>query len=225
MPDQMPQQNPLQDLLELNQLWAAGQVARDPEFFARHTDGQTPRLVVVSCSDSRIPLEIMLGEAVGTLFVHRNIANVVAPNDSNTCAVMQYAVETLKVPDIVVIGHFGCGGVAAACSENPPDGYVGDWLMSVTRAGLTINRSLAERGTSLERESFLREVVKENVRRQVQHLMHLTVVRKARVATNGVPRLHGWVYDIGTGLIETVVDWRDVTLTEIPGSIWHHHES
>ncbi len=221
----MPESDPLADLLELNQLWAAGQVERDPEYFARHVEGQSPRLVVISCSDSRIPLEIMLGEAVGTLFVHRNIANVVAPNDSNTAAVMQYAIETLKIPDIVVIGHYGCGGVAAACSENPPDGYVGDWLMSVTRAGLSINRTLAERGTSLERESFLREVVKENVRRQVEHLMHLTVVRKTRDTSGGIPRLHGWVYDIGTGLIDVVVDWKDVTKTGLPASVWRHFDA
>lgn len=220
----MPQTDPLADLLELNQLWATGQVARDPEFFTRHMDGQSPRLVVISCSDSRIPVEIMFGEAVGTLFVHRNIANVVAPHDMNTAAVLQYAIEVLKVPDIVVIGHYGCGGVAAACSEVPPDSYVGDWLMSVTRAGLSVNRTLAERGMSLEREDFLREVVKENVRRQVEHLVHLTVVRKAREQKKGDPRLHGLVYDMATGLIDVVVDWKDVTMTGIPASTWRHYD-
>src|SRR5688572_31251655 len=106
------------DLLKQNRSWAAEQVKADPEFFARHAHGQKPRLLLIGCSDSRVPAEQILKCGPGELFVHRNVANVVAYNDINIAAVVQYAVDSLKIPDVVVCGHYACGGVAAACAQD-----------------------------------------------------------------------------------------------------------
>ena len=116
----------LHDLLEQNRRWAADQVAQDPDYFSRHVSGQDPRLLWIGCSDSRVPAEQILGCGPGELFIHRNVANVVAYNDVNIASVIQYAVERLLVDDIVVCGHYECGGVAATCSDDLGDGYVAD---------------------------------------------------------------------------------------------------
>ncbi len=196
----------LQDLLEQNQQWAATQLASDPEFFHRHVAGQKPRLLLIGCSDSRVPAEQILACGPGELFVHRNVANVVAYNDVNIASVLQYALEHLKIEDIVVCGHYECGGVAAACSDALPEGYVSDWLMITTWARRWVEERLAREGKTLPRSEYLRLVVEENVRLQVKHLSHLTMVRKSWNTKPGIPRIHGWVYDIGTGLVKVVSD-------------------
>src|SRR4029079_5506535 len=107
----------LKDLLAQNEEWAAAQLKQDPEYFQRHVGSQHPRLLWIGCSDSRVPAEHLLGCGPGDLFIHRNVANVVAYNDINIAAVIQYATLHLKVPDIVVCGHYNCGGVATACAD------------------------------------------------------------------------------------------------------------
>jgi carbonic anhydrase len=197
---------PLTDLLDQNRKWAETRLAEDPQFFQRHLAGQNPRVLWIGCSDSRVPAEQILACGPGELFIHRNVANVVAYNDVNIAAVLQYALEQLKIEDIVVCGHSQCGGVAAACAPNLPDGYVADWLMITTRAKHYVDKRLAEQGTTLPHDEYLRCVVEENVRLQVKHLSHLAVVRKSWANRTGVPRLHGWVYDIATGLIHVVAE-------------------
>jgi carbonic anhydrase len=108
--------------------------ARDPEFFSRLAGGQRPRLLWIGCSDSRVPAEELLGCGPGELFVHRNVANVVAYNDINVASVIEYALTVLEVPDIVVCGHYGCGGIKTACQAKLPASYIGDWLMIAARA-------------------------------------------------------------------------------------------
>jgi carbonic anhydrase len=195
---------PLDDLLLRNRSWAAAQVAADPAFFTRLVAGQEPRLLWIGCSDSRVPAEQILDCGPGELFIHRNVANIVAYNDINISAVIQYAAHNLKVPDIVVCGHYGCGGVAAACASPSLHGYVADWLAVVDYARREAESRLAREGRTAPREEFLRLVVEESVRLQVRHLAALSVVREAWERTPGVPRLHGWVYDIATGLIKVV---------------------
>ena len=117
---------------------------------------------------------------------------------------LQYAIEYLKIEDVVVCGHYDCGGVAAACAENLGDGYVADWLMITSWAKSYIDGQLAREGTTLSRAEYLRRVVEENVRHQVKHLSHLTIVRKSWKHTPGIPRIHGWVYDLGTGIIKVL---------------------
>jgi carbonic anhydrase len=195
----------LSDLLEKNRRWAAAQLAEDPEFFARHATGQRPRLLWIGCSDSRVPAEELLGCGPGELFVHRNVANIVAYNDINVASVIEYALTVLQVPDIVVCGHYGCGGVTTACQARLPASYVGDWLMIAARARQIVDARLAAAGQAPPApDAYLRLVVEANVRLQLEHLGNLTVVRRQWDLTPGVPRLHGWVYDMGTGLVNVV---------------------
>ncbi len=205
----------LTDLLEKNRAWAAAQLAQDPEFFARHAQHQHPRLLWIGCSDSRVPAEEILGVGPGELFVHRNVANIVAYNDINIASVIEFGTTALNVQDIVVCGHYGCGGIKAACQAKLPSSYLGDWLMIASWARRTVEgRGAGGAGgadaAARDPERFHRMVVEENVRLQLTHLSHLTVVRNRWDHTPGIPRLHGWVYDISTGLIK-VVDHGDTS--------------
>ena len=196
----------MNELLERNRRWAARQLARDPDFFRRHVAGQQPRALIIGCSDSRVPAEQILDCGPGELFVHRNVANVVAYNDVNIASVLQYAIERLKVEDVIVCGHYECGGVAAACSGSLGDGYVADWLMITSWAKLWVDEQLKKEGITLSHHDYLRRVVEQNVRLQVRHLTHLTIVRKSWEVRPGFPRLHGWAYKISTGLINVITD-------------------
>ena len=198
----------LSDLLAQNRAWAAAQVATDPEYFSRMTHGQNPRVLWIGCSDSRVPAEQVLGCGPGDLFVHRNVANIVAYNDINIAAVVQYATHNLGIEDVVVCGHYGCGGIKAACAKEMPSGYIGDWLAIAGWAQRAVDARLAGAGTPLDGDDYLRSVVEENVRLQLTHLSHLSVVRDRWSRTPGIPRLHGWVYDIGTGLVKPVAENR-----------------
>jgi carbonic anhydrase len=194
----------LDDLLLRNRAWAAAQVAADPEFFTRLVGGQQPRLLWIGCSDSRVPAEQILDCGPGELFIHRNVANIVAYNDVNVSAVIEYATKHLKVPDVVICGHYGCGGMAAACAARIQHGYIGDWLHIAKQARREVDVRLAEADQTLPAEEFLRRVVEANVRLQIRHLANLSVIRECWDRSPGVPRLHGWVYDIATGLIEVL---------------------
>ncbi len=195
----------LDDLLERNRAWAEGRRARDPEFFARLALGQAPRLLWIGCSDSRVPAEEILGCGPGDLFVHRNVANIVAYNDINIASVVQFATANLGIADVVVCGHYGCGGIKAACADTMPDGYLGDWLNIAGWARLAVDQRLAGEGRTAQGDEYHRLVVEENVRLQLKHLSHLAVVRRPLAERPGSVRLHGWVYDIGTGLVKVVV--------------------
>lgn len=192
----------LADLLEKNRRWAAAQLASDPDYFARHVEGQHPRVLVIGCSDSRVPIETVLGVGPGELFIHRNVANIVAYNDVNLAAVVEYAIEHLAIQDVVVCGHYGCGGIKAACRARLPDSYIGDWLMIASWAKRTVDA--APGGPPADPEAYHRAVVEENVRLQLRHLESLSVVRICRERRPGIPRLHGWAYDIATGLVNVV---------------------
>jgi carbonic anhydrase len=199
----------LEDYLKRNREWAASQVALDPDYFRRHAAGQQPRVLWIGCADSRVPAEQILGCGPGELFIHRNVANIVAYNDVNLAAVVQYGVEQLKIEDIVVCGHYGCGGVAAACSRKVNDGYIGDWLMITTWAQRWVDERLGNEKSQLTPERYLELVVEENVRLQVKHLAHLSVIRHAWRHRPEVPRLHGWVYELTTGRVKPVNEPND----------------
>jgi len=194
----------LDDLLERNRAWAEAQRARDPEFFSRLAAGQKPRLLWIGCSDSRVPAEEILGCGPGDLFVHRNVANIVAYNDINIASVIQFATMNLGIRDVVVCGHYGCGGIKAACAEIMADGYLGDWLNIAGWARLAVDQGLERRGRTVPADEYHRLVVEENVRLQLKHLSHLAVVRRQLAERPDSLRLHGWVYDIGTGLVKSV---------------------
>src|SRR5205809_746491 len=114
----------IDDLFARNRAWAARRTAADPEFFRRLTDIQRPDYLWIGCADSRVPANEIVGMAPGELFVHRNVANIVAPGDSNGMAVVQYAVEVLNVRHIMVVGHYKCGGVRAVLENTLAPGHV-----------------------------------------------------------------------------------------------------
>jgi carbonic anhydrase len=198
----------LDELLERNRTWAQQQRDQDPHFFERHVAGQSPKVLWIGCSDSRVPAEQILGCGPGELFIHRNVANVVAYNDVNIGAVLQYGLDQLHIGDVIICGHYECGGVLAACGDALDYGYIGDWLMIIGFAKKLVQDRLAQEGRTVPPKEQLRLVVEENVRLQTRHLGRLSVIRKKWDKTPGVPRLHGWVYDIATGLINVVVDGR-----------------
>src|SRR3954447_11481354 len=119
----------LDDLKANNRAWAARKVAADADFFKRLEGQQAPQYLWIGCSDSRVPANEIVGLDPGELFVHRNVANIVTPGDSNCLAVVQYAIETLRVRHIIVCGHYGCGGVLAALeSGSQLTGHLERWL-------------------------------------------------------------------------------------------------
>jgi len=194
----------LEQLIYSNRKWAEGVSTREPEFFQKLVHQQNPQYLWIGCSDSRVPANEIVGLMPGELFVHRNVANIVAYNDINIASVIQYATVNLGIEDIVVCGHYGCGGIRAACAEPLPDGYLGDWLNIAGWAKLSVDQALEREGRSVGAEEYHRQVVEENIRLQIKHLSHLGLIRRQRAECPGVPRLHGWVYDIGTGLVKIV---------------------
>jgi carbonic anhydrase len=186
----------LADLLDNNRRWAERQVQREPRFFERLCEIQAPDYLWIGCADSRVPANEIVGLAPGELFVHRNIANVVALDDVNCMAVVQYAVEVLSVRNIVVCGHYGCGGVGAAFNS-PLPGAIDRWvryLREVRSAHATELDSLPDSGARWRRLCEL------NVAAQVRSVSHIPYVREAW--HRGRPlAIHGWIYDLRDGLL------------------------
>ncbi len=190
----------LQRLLDNNRDWAERNARQDPEFFAARARDQTPRFLAIGCSDSRVPLEMLTGAEPGEMFVHRNIANQVYPSDLNALSVLQYAVEALKVPHVLVLGHYGCGGVAAAMGETP-FGLVDNWLGDIR----DVRRRHAHELDELPDENArFKRLVELNVLHQVLNLARTPVVQTAwRSGTR--PMLHGAVFDMHDGILRTLV--------------------
>ena len=191
-----------------NQAWAVRQTARDPEFFERLCAIQRPDHLWIGCADSRVPANEIVGLAPGELFVHRNIANLVAPGDPNGMAVLQYAVDVLEVGHVIVCGHYGCGGVAAALGPPVPDPLEG-WIAPV--------RSLcrvraAELDRLPDREARWRCLCEWNVAAQVRTLAALPTVAGAWARGQALA-LHGWIYDLHDGLLRDL----DVSLDRPAG--------
>lgn len=177
------------------------QVTRDdPDFFKRHSGKQEPHFLFIGCSDSRVPLETLTGALPGEMFTHRNIANQVVPADLNVLSVLQYGVEVLDVPHIVVCGHYQCGGVYAAM-EDAPHGLVDHWLAGIRD---TVKRHRGELDAYPTHEARFKRVVELNVMRQVYNLARTPIIQNAW--TRGQrPLLHGIVYDLHDGLLKELV--------------------
>jgi carbonic anhydrase len=184
-------------LLDNNRQWAEGQIRRDPKFFERLCDLQTPEYLWIGCSDSRVPANEIVGLAPGELFVHRNVANVVALDDTNCSAVVQYAVEVLSVRHIIVCGHYGCGGVEAALSGSPLHGAAERWLQYIRDIRSVHATELEQLGDSVCRSRRLCEL---NVAAQVQSASRIPSIREAWHRGQSVA-IHGWIYDLRDGLL------------------------
>jgi carbonic anhydrase len=187
----------IKDILTNNRQWVATKNAEDPEFFHRLADGQKPRYLFIGCSDSRVPASGITGTGPGEMFVHRNIANMVVHADMNLLSVLQYAVEVLGVQDILVVGHYGCGGVAAAAT-NKQYGLIDNWLVNIRDVVRLHETELLRIGDEKQR---LRRLVELNVMEQVRNLAKTNIIQNAMRGDNP-PRLHGLVYDIADGVLK-----------------------
>ena len=187
---------PLRSLLDHNRTWAAQMEAERPGFFTRLSEQQTPRYMWIGCSDSRVPANQITGLEPGEVFVHRNIANVVVPTDLNCLSTIQFAVDMLKVEHLMVVGHFGCGGVKAALN-NTRVGLADNWLRHIK----DVRDRHVDLLSRLAEHHRLDALCELNVIEQVMNVAHTTVVQDAWA--RGQPlTLHGWVYGLSDGLLQ-----------------------
>ena len=186
----------LRELLERNKAWAERVRAEDPDFFKQLSMQQAPKLLWIGCSDSRVPANQILGLAPGEVFVHRNVANVVVHTDLNCLSVVQFAVDVLKVEHILVVGHYGCGGVHASMT-GARVGLADNWLRHVGDVAYKHSALLA----SIELESLRHATLCElNVIEQVQNLCQTTIMEDAWARGQQVS-VHGWVYSLLDGRV------------------------
>jgi carbonic anhydrase len=193
--------NTLPELFDRNRAWAASTERRDPGFFTRLAQQQSPRYMWIGCADSRVPAETVVNAKPGEIFVHRNIANQVITTDFNCLSVLQYAISVLKVDHIIVCGHYGCGGVEAALSrENSGMMIANKWLLHIK----DIYRLHQAELESLPREQMFRRMIQFNIIEQVNNLAHTSMIQTSWKQRKG-PTLHGWVYGLDNGLIEELI--------------------
>jgi carbonic anhydrase len=184
------------ELFANNRAWAERQTRRDPAFFERLCAIQAPDYLWIGCADSRVPANEIVGLAPGELFVHRNVANVVAPDDINCAAVLQYSVEVLAIKHVIVCGHYGCGGVEAALGA-ALQGPLERWLQHVRDVR-------AAHATELDRlpdrHARWRRLCELNIAEQVQAVSRVPAVREAWGRRQPLA-IHGWIYDLRDGLL------------------------
>jgi carbonic anhydrase len=182
------------DIFRDNEAWVQSKIAIDPTHFERLAKGQNPEVLYIGCADSRVTAEELMGARAGEIFVHRNVANVVVATDTCINAVVQYAVEILKVQHIVVCGHYECGGVNAAM--HPRDmGGLNSWLATI-RDVYRIHQDELDAITD-QRERYDR-LVELNVLEQCLNIVKIDHVQRAWSQT-GYPIIHGWVFNVRTG--------------------------
>jgi len=183
-------------LFDHNRAWAISKLSADPGFFDRLTKQQSPAYLWIGCADSRVPANEIVGLDPGELFVHRNVANLVQAADMNCLAVLQYAIEFLKVRHIIVTGHYGCGGVRAAMGPEQL-GLIDHWLRPIRD---TYERNADSLEAMIDEYKRLNALCEMNVREQVMNLAKTTIVQNAWA--RGQPlQLHGWIYGISNGLV------------------------
>ena len=186
----------LKELFEKNRAWADATERREPGFFSRLLQQQSPQYLWIGCADSRVPANELVGLLPGELFVHRNVANLLVHSDLNALSVIQYAVDMLKVTHIIVVGHSNCGGVRAAM-ENRRAGLVDNWLRHVQDVRDLHEGFLAGLPESLRVDAL----VELNVLEQARNVCRTTVVSDAWQRGQEVV-VHGWVYGLHNGLLE-----------------------
>lgn len=189
--------NELQPLLDNNARWSDGAVARDPEFFKRLQRQQAPEYLWIGCSDSRVPANDIVGLLPGELFVHRNVANVVPHSDVNCQSVIQFAVDALKVKHIMVVGHYGCGGVQVALEGRRIEGVVDYWLGHVRDIAGRYKPLLEAESDPYQRATLLVEL---NVLEQALNVCYSSVVQDAWARGQSLT-VHGWVYSLADGRV------------------------
>lgn len=190
-------------LLHDNKQWAKGKVSEDPEFFHRLVNLQTPEFLWIGCSDSRVPANEITGTQPGEIFVHRNVANLVINTDVNLLAVLDFAVNHLKVKHVIVCGHYGCGGIKAALTSGDFKPILNMWLRNIKDTYRIHQAEL----TSLAPDDRADRMVELNVEEQVRNLSKTSIIQRAWKNENR-PDLHGWVYGLKDGIIKPIFEMK-----------------
>jgi len=184
-------------LISGNREWVDRRVKEDPDYFKKLSQGQSPEVLWIGCSDSRVPANQITGTKPGEVFVHRNIANVCVHSDMNMLSVLDYAVNVLKVKHVIVAGHYGCGGVAAALS-NKQFGLIDNWLRHIKDVYRLYSHELDRIS---DNQLKVNRLVELNVIEQAYNLCKTTIIQNAWKERSDL-EVHGWVIDIGTGLVK-----------------------
>jgi len=195
----------LEDLKSNNLAWSLRKTEADPQFFKRLEGQQSPEYLWIGCSDSRVPANEIVGLDPGELFVHRNVANLAPPQDANYLSVLQFAVDVIKVKHVMVVGHYGCGGVAAAI-DGQRRGLVDHWLHPI-REVYEEQRGALDRIPNLQ--TRLNRLCEFNVIRQVRNVASDVFVQDAWARGQDLS-VHGWVYSLANGLVTDL----DVTVSK-----------
>jgi carbonic anhydrase len=189
-------------LLNGNKRFVSDVFDRERDYFEDLAKQQRPTVLWIGCSDSRVPVNTITQTRPGEIFVHRNVGNIVATNDWNLSAVLEFSINHLMIPDIVVCGHYGCGGIAALDEKNANDRYIPIWLNNAYKARERVDDKLLELHFQIPEGQRMNLIVEENVRLQLEHLQEYPFVRTAMLS--GSLALHGWVYDMSNGEIKIV---------------------
>lgn len=188
----------LPQLFENNKQWAKSVGDKDPNFFSRLAKQQKPKYLWIGCADSRVPATQICGLDPGEMFVHRNIANIISYRDLNCLSVIDYAVNFLEVSDIIVCGHYGCGGVEGAINQKHL-GLINYWIHDISETYEKNHKHISEScSTHSEKLNRLCEI---NVEKQIESISALPVVQKAWASGKNLT-IHGWIYSIENGLLK-----------------------
>lgn len=199
----------LDHLFRQNRSWSEGVRLGDPDYFERLTAQQNPEYLWIGCADSRVPANQVLGLAPGEVFVHRNIANVVAHSDFNCLSVLEYAVDILKVKHVIVCGHYGCGGVSAALADHRL-GLIDNWLRHIRDVR---QRHIDELVAITDADARLDRLCELNVMAQAAHVCQTTIVQNAWERGQQLA-VHGWIYSLRDGLLRDL-DTETTSITEV----------
>jgi len=191
-------------LLQDNKAWATAQLAKDPGYFERLVHLQTPEILWIGCSDSRVPANQITGTQPGGIFVHRNVANLVINTDVNVLSVLDFAVNHLKVNHVIVCGHYGCGGISAAMAKTDFRPVLNMWLRNIKDVYRLHREELDGIKSVVQRSDRLVEL---NVKEQVMNLAKTSIIQRAWQDEKR-PDLHGWVYSLKDGIINPVYEMR-----------------
>ncbi len=202
-----------EQIFENNKQWLEEKKRTDAQFFEKLSTGQTPDYLFIGCSDSRVTAEDLMGAEPGDVFVHRNVANLVPNNDANSASVIEYAVSYLHVKNIVVCGHYFCGGIKAAM-QNKDLGILNPWLRNI-RDVYRLHH--VELNAIEDEDEKYKRLVELNVQEQCVNIIKTAAVQKS-YAKNNFPQVHGWVFDVSSGrLIDLKIDFAKIlhTIQEI----------
>lgn len=187
-------------LLEANKEWAKQQALDDPTFFKKMAEGQNPEFLWIGCADSRAPADKITQTNPGQIFVHRNVANLVIDTDINMLSVLQYAVEVLKVKHVMVVGHYGCGGVKAALGKDDM-GIINKWVRHIKDVYQLYENDLKD----LDEDTKFKKLCELNVVEQVKNLIKTSIIQKSW-KNSEAPHIHGWILELSTGHINQLIE-------------------